>query len=211
VSRRGQLGSWRVSPSWGGRLARCLSVGTHGAGRCRRAVAPHLPPARPPAVTHPRWPRLQEPPGRPPARGMLSPRKFAVKGTAYGRVPPLRSGQTPDSELPRQGRRLPGGRRESRASTQWNEYSLGSCSHPRDANVTKPNSHDSAPRTKPTGLRGGRPNWPRCGKVSERPTPSTSANSAPAKPWPWPTAAAWPTSASARGAGGGGERIKTAA
>jgi hypothetical protein len=33
---------------------------------------------------------------------MLSPRKLPVKGTAYGRVPPLCSGQTPDSDLPRQ-------------------------------------------------------------------------------------------------------------
>jgi len=33
---------------------------------------------------------------------MLSPRKLPVKGTAYGRVPPLCSGQTLDSDLPRQ-------------------------------------------------------------------------------------------------------------
>jgi len=37
-----------VSPSWGGSLARCLSVGTHGAGRCRSAVTAHPPPARHP-------------------------------------------------------------------------------------------------------------------------------------------------------------------
>ena len=41
-------------------------------------------------------------PGRPPAPDMLSPSKLPVKGTAYGRVPPLRSGQTLDCELPRQ-------------------------------------------------------------------------------------------------------------
>jgi len=52
-----------------------------------------------------------EPLGRPPAPGMLSPRKLPVKGAAYGRVPPLRSGQTPDSELPRQDL-APAGRTE---------------------------------------------------------------------------------------------------
>jgi hypothetical protein len=41
VLRRWRLGSRGVSRSWGGSLARRLSVGTHGAGRCRRAVIRH--------------------------------------------------------------------------------------------------------------------------------------------------------------------------
>jgi hypothetical protein len=120
VPRRRRLGSRGSLAVVGGSLARCLSVGTHGAGRCRSAVPPHPPPTRPPAVTHPRWPRLQELPGRPPAPGMLPPGKLPVKGTAYGRVPPLRSGQTPDSELPRQDQALAGrtGKERSKSPTE---------------------------------------------------------------------------------------------
>jgi hypothetical protein len=103
-SRRRRLGL-AGSLAAGGRRPRpaALALGTHGAGRRRSAVPPHPPPAVP-AVTHPGdracqsgWAVLHAP-------GILSPRKFAVKGaTACGlRVPPLRSGQTPDSELPRQ-------------------------------------------------------------------------------------------------------------
>ena len=49
---------WRgVSPLVGGGPARCLSVGTHGAGRRRSAVVPPPPPGwSPPSRT--RWPRL---------------------------------------------------------------------------------------------------------------------------------------------------------
>jgi hypothetical protein len=36
------------------------------------------------------------------APGIVSPRKLPVKGAPCGRVPPLRSGQTLDRELPRQ-------------------------------------------------------------------------------------------------------------
>lgn len=72
VPRRRPPGSWGVSPLWDGSLARRLRARTHGAGRCRRAVTPHPPPALSPAVTHsPGWPRLREPPGRPPAPGIL--------------------------------------------------------------------------------------------------------------------------------------------
>jgi hypothetical protein len=87
------VGGWNsegVSPSWDGSLARCLSVGTHGAGRCLSAVTPHPPPARPPTVTHPRWPRLQEQPDRPPAPDTLTPRKDHNQG----RTSSLRCGRS---------------------------------------------------------------------------------------------------------------------
>ena len=89
---------------WAAAQARCLSVGTHGTGRRRSAVPPHPPPGGPrrhaPLVSAPA--RAAGPSS--PRRAILSPRKLAFKGaTACGlRVPPLRSGQTPDSELPRQ-------------------------------------------------------------------------------------------------------------
>jgi hypothetical protein len=45
--RRRRLGLAGESRRWGGSVARCLSVGTHGAGDCRRAVPPHPPPGAP--------------------------------------------------------------------------------------------------------------------------------------------------------------------
>ena len=85
-----------------------FALEAHGAGRCRSAVTPHPPPAR---ATHRHAPHVTAPARatkRPPAPGILSPGEHAVKGTAYGRVPPLRSGQTPDGVLPRQGQALAG-------------------------------------------------------------------------------------------------------
>ena len=101
---------WRGSlAAGGGGPGPLLSVGTHGAGRRRSAVPPHPPPGS--SRRHaPRLTALAEPSGRPPAPGMLLPRKLPVKGAAACglRVPPLRSGQTPDSELPRQDQALAG-------------------------------------------------------------------------------------------------------
>jgi hypothetical protein len=87
------------SLAWG-RTARAAAAAPFP--RTRRQVVP--------AVTHPGLTALAEPSGRPPAPGMLSPRKLPVKGAAACglRVPPLRSGQTPDSELPRQDQALAG-------------------------------------------------------------------------------------------------------
>ena len=86
---------------WAAARPAAFALGTHGAGRRRSAVPPHPPPGSPRRHA-PRLTALAEPSGRPSAPGMLSPRKLPVKGTAYGRVPPLRSGQTLDGELPRQ-------------------------------------------------------------------------------------------------------------
>jgi hypothetical protein len=44
---------------------------------------------------------------------LLAENAVVVPGPAIERLPPLRSGQTLDSELPRQDRRLSGGRREA--------------------------------------------------------------------------------------------------
>jgi hypothetical protein len=46
------------------------------------AVTPHPPPARLPAVTHPRWLRCKSPRAVLPRRAILSPRKLPVKGAA---------------------------------------------------------------------------------------------------------------------------------
>ena len=83
-----------------------LAWGRTGAGRCRRAVTPHPPSARPLAVTHPQWARQQEPSGRPPAPGMLSPRKLPVKGaTACGLSVPADLRQRPSvAPLPPDGK-----------------------------------------------------------------------------------------------------------
>jgi hypothetical protein len=96
---------WRESRRrWAAAQARCLSVGDARRGppprhRSPAPAASGLPPSRI-VVTAPG--RAVGPSST--RRGILSPRKFAVKGaTARGlRVPPLRSGQTPDSELSRQ-------------------------------------------------------------------------------------------------------------
>jgi hypothetical protein len=92
-----------------------LALPRTGAGRCRNAVCPAPAGWRSPPSRTLGWPRLHERPGGPPAPGILSPRKLPVKGAPYGRVPPLRSGQTLDRELPRQDRRLSGGRRSAEA------------------------------------------------------------------------------------------------
>jgi len=57
-----------VSPLGAAAQARCLSVGTHGAGRRRSAVPPHPPPGGPRRHA-PQLTALAEPPGRPPAPG----------------------------------------------------------------------------------------------------------------------------------------------
>ena len=106
VSRRRWPGLAGSLAAGGGGPARCLSVGTHGAGRRRSAVPRHPPPAGPRRHIPPADPR-PSPSGRAPSsprRAILSPRKLPVKGaTACGlRVPPLRSAQTLDSDLPRQ-------------------------------------------------------------------------------------------------------------
>jgi hypothetical protein len=88
----------------GGRRPRpaALALGTHGAGRRRRAVPPHPPPGGPRGHAS----RLIAPAR---AAGPSSPRRASCRrgssqsrARPYGRVPPLRSGQAPDSELPRQ-------------------------------------------------------------------------------------------------------------
>jgi hypothetical protein len=69
VPRRRRPGSRGVSPSWGGSLARCLSVGDARRGPLpqRRYPAPAASPATRPHASP--GPRLQEPPGRRPAPG----------------------------------------------------------------------------------------------------------------------------------------------
>ena len=84
-------------------------------GALRRGGPPHAAsPVTPhhglPAVTTPLSAPHRARLGRPPARSILSPRKLPIKGAPDGRVPPLRSGQTLDRELPRQDRHLSGGR-----------------------------------------------------------------------------------------------------
>jgi hypothetical protein len=103
-SRRRRLGWQGASPLVGGGPARCLSVGD-----ARRGPPPQR---RSPAPATRRSSLSRIPVDRAnqsdravlPRRAILSPRNLPVKGaTACGlRVPPLRSGQTPDSELPRQ-------------------------------------------------------------------------------------------------------------
>jgi len=93
-----------------------------GAGRCRHAASPAPARQAVPAVTHPQWPRLQELAGRSSRARHPVAAKAPSQGRAHGRVPPLRSGQTPDSELPRQDRHLSEGRGKPRLSTlnhQW--------------------------------------------------------------------------------------------
>jgi len=103
----------------GGSLARRLSAGAHGAGRCRRAVIPHPPPARPPAVTHPRWPRLHKRSGRPPRAGHSVAAKARRQGR-YGLRPSrrlLRKRKPLTAGFPGKIWHLPGGGGESRHSS----------------------------------------------------------------------------------------------
>ena len=75
-SRRRRLGPpGSLAAAGAAAQARCLSVGTHGAGRRRSAVPPHPPPGGPRRHA-PRLTALAEPSGRPPAPGMLSPGKM---------------------------------------------------------------------------------------------------------------------------------------
>lgn len=117
-----------VSPLVGGGPARCLSVGAHGAGRRRSAVPPHPPSAGPrrdaPRLTAPA--RAAGPSS--PRRAILPPRKPPVKGAPGGRVPPLHSAQTLDSELPRHdpapGREDGGGNGEACEAGTWRGQSF---------------------------------------------------------------------------------------
>jgi hypothetical protein len=125
---------WRGSLAAGGRRPRpaALALGTHGAGRRRSAVPCTRRPAVP-AVTHSADRACQSGGAVLPRRAILSPRMLAVKGaTACGlRVPPLRSGQTPDSELPRQDRHLPGGQGNSRFA----RARVGHAGHSHDTRI----------------------------------------------------------------------------
>ena len=124
--RRARLAG--VSPLVGGGPARCLSVGTHGAGRRRSAIPPHLPSAGPrrdaPRLTAPA--RVAGPSS--PRWAILPARKPPVKGASGGRVPPLRSAQTLDSELPRHdpapGREDGGGNGEACEAGTWRGQSF---------------------------------------------------------------------------------------
>ena len=107
VSRRGGLG-WRES-------RRC-AVLPHPPSAGPRRDAPRLTaPARPAGPSSPR-------------RAILPPRKPPVKGAPGGRVPPLRSAQTLDSELPRQdptrGREDGGGNGEACEAGTWRGQSF---------------------------------------------------------------------------------------
>ena len=101
----GAWGCWGSLAAGGRRPGpAALALGTHGAGRRRSAVPPHPPPGGARRYV-PRGSRLPERPGRPPRAGRCCRReRLPVKGAAACglRVPPLRSGQTPDRELPRQ-------------------------------------------------------------------------------------------------------------
>jgi len=55
--RRGQ--GWGHPASLGGSLARCLSAAAHRRGPLPQRGQPRTRPLAVPAVTHPRWPRLQ--------------------------------------------------------------------------------------------------------------------------------------------------------
>ena len=122
--RRARLAG--VSPLVGGGPARCLCVG--GAGRRRSAVLPH-PPSAGPRRDAPRLTAPARPAGpSSPRRAILPPRKPPVKGAPGGRVPPLRSAQTLDSELPRQdptrGREDGGGNGEACEAGTWRGQSF---------------------------------------------------------------------------------------
>lgn len=107
VSRRGGLG-WRES-------RRC-AVLPHPPSAGPRRDAPRLTaPARPAGPSSPR-------------RAILPLRKPPAKGAPGGRVPPLRSAQTLDSELPRQdptrGREDGGGNGEACEAGTWRGQSF---------------------------------------------------------------------------------------
>src|SRR5215469_7588901 len=102
---------WKGARAAGGRQPVPLPLARQrtGAGRCRHAVTPA--PAR-------GGPRRHAPPVTAPARAnraVLPRRASCRRESSQSRarlrhVPPLRSGQTLDSELPRQDRHLSGGR-----------------------------------------------------------------------------------------------------
>ena len=87
-----------------GSLARCLSVGAHGAGRCRRAVTPHPPPARPPSVT-------QLPGGRAcKSRRAVLPRRACCRRASSLSRHPMSSGVKPRPPARQLGQCVPGAR-----------------------------------------------------------------------------------------------------
>jgi hypothetical protein len=88
--RRGR--GWKGAPAAAGRQPGPLPLARRrtGAGHCRNAVSPAPARLAVPAVTHPRWPHLQEQPGGPPAPGILSPRK----DQSQGRTSSLRCGRS---------------------------------------------------------------------------------------------------------------------
>ena len=123
--RRARLAG--VSPLVGGGPARCLSVGDarRGPPPQRRSPAPSAGPrGDAPRLTAPA--RAAGPSS--PRRTILPPRKPPVKGAPGGRVPPLRSAQTLDSELPRHdpapGREDGGGNGEACEEGTWRGQSF---------------------------------------------------------------------------------------
>jgi hypothetical protein len=115
----GQLGSLRLL-HFAAALGRLLdiSASTHLGAALGLAASSAKAHRRGP-LPHRRYPSPAASPAHPPLRilgdptctsgqaviltpGILSPRKLAVKGAPDGRVPPLRSEQTLDCELPRQ-------------------------------------------------------------------------------------------------------------
>jgi hypothetical protein len=117
-----------VSPLVGGGPARCLSVGDARRGPPPQRRSPH-PPSAGPRRDAPRLTAPARPAGpSSPRRAILPPRKPPVKGAPGGRVPPLRSAQTLDSELPRQdptrGREDGGGNGEACEAGTWRGQSF---------------------------------------------------------------------------------------
>ena len=100
-------------------------AGLAGVSPQRRSPAPSAGPRRDaPRLTAPARPAGPSSP----RRAILPPRKPPVKGAPGGRVPPLRSAQTLDSELPRQdptrGREDGGGNGEACEAGTWRGQSF---------------------------------------------------------------------------------------
>ena len=116
LDRRGvpAAGGWGrrgVSPLGAAAQARCLSVGTHGAGRRPQRRSPAPTARRFPAVTHPGWPRLRS------RRAVLPRRACCRRGSSLSRaLRPAASaslrfapGRPLTASFPGKIRRLPGG------------------------------------------------------------------------------------------------------
>jgi hypothetical protein len=122
-----------------------------GAGRCRRAVTPPPSPARPLAVTHLQWPRLQERPGRPPAPGD----PVAAKAHCQGRSPAVASlrfapGRPLTASFPGKIRHLPGGHGPTPTCVVADRGRPGSCAYEDEEEVqNRPDMWASAPSSRP--------------------------------------------------------------